>query len=160
MTVLHEIRARGTFREPPFADLGIEHVRFDDLTEQPVVERPLLEAVQAGSSGAVVGVRGGGKSSVLAWLCRNLPDDHIPIRVPIVGMDDPSDPAVLSSVALGAALEAARTDKVGLEARQRATVERLRADEVTTHPGVPKVAGKLGGGPIPAEVSAELGSLE
>jgi ABC-type transport system involved in cytochrome bd biosynthesis fused ATPase/permease subunit len=92
VTVLGEIRARGTFREPPFVDLGIEHVPFDELTDQPVVEQPLLEAVRAGSSGAVIGVRGGGKSSVLAWLCRNLPADHIPIRVPLVGMDDPSDP--------------------------------------------------------------------
>jgi hypothetical protein len=160
VSVLREIRARGTFREPTFADLGVEHVPFDELTGSQQVEGALLDAVAAGSSAAVVGVRGGGKSSVLAWLCRHLPDDHIPIRVPVVGMDDPSDPAVLGSVALGAALDATRGDAVDLRAAQRATLERARADEVTTQGSGRKVAGKLGGGPVPAEVSAELGSLE
>lgn len=160
MSVLREIRAQGTFREPAFVDLGVEHVPFDQLTGAANVERPLLDAVTAGSSASVVGVRGGGKSSVLAWLCRNLPPDHIPIRVPVVGMDDPSDPAVLGSVALGAALEAARSDEVNLQPPQRATLERARADELTTQGGARKVAGRLGGGPVPAEVSAELGSLE
>lgn len=56
----------------------------------------------------IVGARGSGKSSVLSRLCRQLPDDHVAIRVPVVGMDDPSDPSVLGSVALGAALDVAR----------------------------------------------------
>ncbi len=159
MSVLRDIRAHGTFREPAFVELGVEHVPFDELTGAERVERPLLEAVTAGSSAAVVGVRGGGKSSVLAWLCRHLPADHVPIRVPVVGMDDPSDPAVLGSVALGAALDAARAGEMGLEEGQRAALERARADEVTIQGGGRRVTGKLGGGPVPAQVSAELGSL-
>jgi hypothetical protein len=160
VSVLADIRAIGTFREPPFADLAVEHVPFDELTDARNVEQPLFDAVVAGSSAAVVGVRGGGKSSVLAWLCRKLPDDRIPIRVPIVGMEDPSDPAVLGGVALGAALEAARVGNVDLDGRQTTAVERSRADDVTAHHGRPKLGGKLGGGPVPAEISAELGSLE
>jgi hypothetical protein len=100
MTVLWDIRVQGTFREPQFADLGLEHVRFDE------------------------------------------------------------DPAVLGSVALGAALEAARTDDVDLEGHQTARVEHARADDVTTRPRGSRAAGRLGGGPVPAEVTAELGSLE
>lgn len=160
MTVLRDIRVRGTFREPQFADLGLQHVPFDELTGHGAVERPLLEAVAAGSSASVIGARGGGKSSVLAWMCRNLPADHIPIRVPVVGMDDPSDPAVLGSVALGAALEAARTGDVELEDRQKGVVEHARADDLTTRPRGSSLRGRLGGGPVPAEVSADLGSLE
>jgi hypothetical protein len=160
VSILREIRAQGTFREPAFVDLGVEHVPFDELTGTANVERPLLEAVTAGSSASVVGVRGGGKSSVLAWLCRHLPGDHIAIRVPVVGMDDPSDPAVLASVALGAALSAARADAVDLHDDQAAAIERARTDEVTTRGGGRKVAGRLGGGLVPAELSTELGSLE
>jgi len=160
MTLLRDIRVRGTFREPQFADLGLEHVPFDELTSTNAVERPLLDGIRAGSSAAVTGARGGGKSSVLAWVCRNLPDDHIPIRVPVVGMDDPSDPSVLGSVALGAALEAARVDHVELEDQQQARVEHARADGVTRRPSGSRLGGKLGGGPVPAEVSAELSSLE
>lgn len=34
MTLLRDIRVRGTFREPQFADLGLEHVPFDELTSR------------------------------------------------------------------------------------------------------------------------------
>jgi hypothetical protein len=160
VTLLRDIRINGVFREPQFTDLGLEHVPFDELTKTDAVERALLDGIRAGGSAAVTGARGSGKSSVLAWVCRNLPDDHIPIRVPVVGMDDPSDPSVLGSVALGAALEAARVqDDVELGADQRARVENARADELTRRPGASRLGGKLGGGPVPAEVSAELGSL-
>lgn len=159
MTLLRDVRVSGTFREPQFADLGLEHVPFDELTGTDAVERPLLDGIRAGGSAAVTGARGGGKSSVLAWVCRNLPGDHIPIRVPVVGMDDPSDPSVLGSVALGAALEAAR-DHVDLEADQRARLENARSDGMTRRPAGPRLGGKLGGGPVPAEMSADLSSLE
>ena len=161
MTLLRDLRIEGVFREPQFTDLGLEHVPFDELTNTNAVEQPLLDGIRAGGSAAVTGARGSGKSSVLAWVCRNLPDDHIPIRVPVVGMDDPSDPSVLGSVALGAALEAARVqDDVELGADQRARVENARADATTRRPGGSRLGGKLGGGPVPLEVSTELGSLE
>lgn len=160
MSVLHDIRARGAFREPQFVDLGLAHVPFDTLTGGDAVEGPMLEAVRSGSSAAIVGARGSGKSSVLAWLCRQLPDDHVAIRVPVVGMDDPSDPAVLGSVALGAALEAARANEVDVSGYQREAIESARADDVTRRPGRTSRIAKLGGGPVPAEVSAQLESLE
>jgi hypothetical protein len=119
----------------------------------------MLDAVAAGSSAAVTGVRGGGKSSVLAWLCRQLPEDHVAIRVPVVGMDDPSDPAVLGSVALGAALEAARSQEVGMSGPEAEVVERSRADELVRRPGRASAGAKIGGGAVPAEVSAQLESL-
>lgn len=160
MSVLHDIRARGAFREPQFVDLGLAHVPFDTLTGGDAVEGPMLEAVRSGSSAAIVGARVSGKSSVLAWLCRQLPDDHVAIRVPVVGMDDPSDPAVLGSVALGAALEAARANEVDVSGDQREAIESARADDVTRRPGRTSRIAKLGGGPVPAEVSAQLESLE
>ena len=160
MSVLREIRARGAFREPQFVDLGLAHVPFDTLTGEDSVEGPMLDAVSAGSSAAIVGARGGGKSSVLAWLCRQLPDDHVAIRVPVVGMDDPSDPAVLGSVALGAALEAARANEVDVSGDQREAIESARADDFIRRPGRTSAGGKLGGGPVPVEVSAQLKSLE
>ncbi len=160
MSVLSDIRAQGAFREPQFVDLGLAHVPFDTLTGEDVVERPMLDAIRAGSSAAVVGARGGGKSSVLAWLCRQLPDDHIAIRVPVVGMDDPSDPAVLGSAALGAALEAAKANEVDVSGDQREAIESARADDEIRRPGRASGGGKLGGGPVPLEVSAQLESLE
>jgi len=68
VSVLREIRARGAFREPQFVDLGLAHVPFDTLTGEDSVEGPMLDAVSAGSSAAIVGARGGGKSSVLSAL--------------------------------------------------------------------------------------------
>jgi hypothetical protein len=96
----------------------------------------------------------------VAWLCRQLPDDHVAIRVPVVGMDDPSDPAVLGSVALGAALEAAKANEIGVSGDQREAIESARADDFTRRPGRTSGGGKLGGGPVPIEVSAQLESLE
>ncbi len=160
MSVLRDIRAQGAFREPQFVDLGLAHVRFDALTGAYSVEGPMLDTVRARSSAAIVGARGSGKSSVLAWLCRQLPDDHVAIRVPVVGMDDPSDPAVLGSVALGAALEAARANEVEVSGDQREAIESTRADDVTRRPGRTSGGAKLGGGPVPAEISAQLESLE
>jgi hypothetical protein len=75
MTVLWDIRVQGTFREPQFADLGLEHVRFDE------------------------------------------------------------DPAVLGSVALGAALEAARTDDVDLEGHQSTPAALSRSTVCTASTG-------------------------
>lgn len=160
MSALDDIRASGAFREPQFADLGLAHVPFDVLMGRNLVERPMLDAIGAGSSAVVIGARGGGKSSVLAWVCRQLPDDHIAIRVPVVGMDDPSDPAVLGSVALGAALEAARAGDVDLNAGEQEVIEQARATELSRRPGRSRRGAILGGGPIPAEISAQLESLE
>jgi hypothetical protein len=160
VSALVDIRAKGVFREPQFVDLGLAHVPFDGLTGQDAVEAPILAAVRAGSSAAIIGARGGGKSSVLAWVCRQLPDDHVAIRVPVVGMNDPSDPAVLGSVALGAALEAARAHDVDMSGGEQDVLEHSRADVVTIRPGGPSAGAKIGGGPIPAEVSAQLESLE
>jgi hypothetical protein len=55
-----------SFWGPP----GQGHVPFDQLTLHDCVERPMLDAIGAGSSAAIIGVRGGGKSSVLVWVCR------------------------------------------------------------------------------------------
>jgi hypothetical protein len=75
-------------------------------------------------------------------------------------MNDPSDPAVLGSVALGAALEAARAHNIDMSGREREVLERARADGVTRRPGGASGGAKIGGGPIPAEVSTQLKSLE
>jgi len=160
VSALEDIRASGAFREPQFVDLGVAHVPFDTLVGQPCVEGPILDAIRAGSGAVIVGARGGGKSSVLAWVCRQLPEDHVAIRVPVVGMDDPSDPAVFASVALGAALEAARVNDVAMSEGEQEVIERARADDVLRRPRRASPSGKIGGGPVPAEISAQLQSLQ
>ena len=67
-----------------------------------------------------------GKDRVLAWVCRQLPGSHASVSV--VGKDVRRTP-VLASVALGAALEAARANDVDHE-RGRAGGDRARARRV------------------------------
>jgi hypothetical protein len=157
---LRRIRATGAFRAPQFVDLGSEHVPFDTMTARTSVEAPMLEAVEAGTSAAVTGIPGAGKSSVLAWLCGQLPETHLPIRVPVVGVEDPSDASVFTSVVLVSALHAAQEHQIDLADHQRAVIEDGRADESVTRRTGRRRSGRLGGGPIPAELALELAALD
>ena len=139
-----------------FFDLGQDHVPFDDLTGNPTHEaRALRESVEREGVVGVVGSRGGGKSSLIANVCRRLPESHVALRVPVTGADDPTSVNVVAAVALSQALH-----EIDMDDRQRRAIEAARADGRTiarTPAGFR--GGTLGGGPVPAEIHAELGSL-
>lgn len=103
---------------------------------------------------AVQGPIGAGKSSLIASVCADLPSTHVALRVPVVGADDPTSVSVLAALTLSGALAA-----IEMEAHQRQALEEARADraERVTTPGT--LGAKLGGGPIPAEVAVESGTL-
>lgn len=138
-----------------FSQLAHDHVPFDYLTGESRFEAPALAAVT--NDIAVVGVigpRGGGKSSLIAQVCAELPDSHVALRVPVTGADDPTDVSVVAAVALAQAL-----NDLELEQYQREALEKARADTRTSERVPASFGGTLGGGPVPAEVRAELATL-
>jgi hypothetical protein len=91
-----------------------------------------------------------GKSSLIAYVCSRLPETYVAFRLPVTGADDPTSVSVMASMALGIALRA-----IELEEQQRPALEFARAESAVTERGEPRVtSGKLGGGPVPAEVNA------
>ena len=139
-----------------FGQMGIDHVPFDVLTGTEDFEHKILRDLARESVCAcVVGPSGAGKSSAIAWICQQLPASHIALRVPISALDDATSVSEVSSRALASALDA-----ISLEDYQRQALEHARADEIVTERGQPGVtSSKLGGGPVPAEVNIQLGTL-
>ncbi len=138
-----------------FSQLAADHVPFDRLVGHDRYETVALAALTADAPVGVVGPRGAGKSSLIAHVCSSLPDTHIALRVPVTGADDPTSVSVVAAVALSQAL-----DDLDLESYQREALNRARSDQDTRQktPGGLR-GGTLGGGPVPAQVHAELGSL-
>ena len=138
-----------------FGQLASDHVRFDLLAARPAFEELALRALTERRAGvAIRGPVGAGKSSLIAAVCAALPDTHVALRVPIVGADNPTSVSVVAAVTLSAALSA-----IELERDQRQALEAARADAVTSERRPLQLGGKLGGGPVPGEVHAELGTL-
>jgi hypothetical protein len=138
-----------------FIDLAANHVPFDELTQQPGFESTALEAIAADVSVGVIGAVGTGKSSLIAHVCGALPEARVALRVPIVGVDDPTSVSAVTAMTLSTALRAFE-----FEDYQREALERARADSTTVAPTDAGVSGgTLGGGPIPASVNVQLGTL-
>lgn len=137
-----------------FHELAGDHVTFDGLTASDRYEQTVARAVVAGTVTSVVGPRGGGKTSLIAYCCAHLPDSVLALRVPVIGMNDPGDPGIVAATMITAALQAAE-----FEGYQRELLEAARADEITTHQNKPGARAKLGGGVIPVELQAELQSF-
>ncbi|MGO8721738.1 MAG: hypothetical protein ACLQRM_03200 [Acidimicrobiales bacterium] len=156
-TQIELLATQGAFRpRQHFSQLAADHVPFDALTGRANFETRALQAVTADDTAVgVLGLRGAGKSSLIAYVCAQLPDTHVALRVPVTGADDPTDVSTLAAVALSQAL-----DDLDLDRYQREALERARADEIVIErtPGGVR-GGTLGGGPIPAAVHAELGTL-
>ncbi|MGA2163682.1 MAG: hypothetical protein ABSH36_04360 [Solirubrobacteraceae bacterium] len=151
------LAGQGAFRpRHHFSQLAADHVPFDELTGRANFEARALQAVIADDTAVgILGPRGAGKSSLIAYVCAHLPDTHVALRVPITGADDPTKVSNVAAVALSQALA-----DIDLEHYQREALERARADQTTverTSGGLR--GGTLGGGPIPAQVNAELGTL-
>lgn len=150
------IAAQGVFRpRGHFGQLAADHVPFDRLTGQDRYETAALLALHSDQPVGVVGGRGAGKSSLIAHVCAQLPATHVALRVPVTGADDPTSVSVMATVALSQALE-----DIELERYQQEALERARADQHNmqrTPAGLR--GGTLGGGPVPAQVHAEISSL-
>lgn len=109
-----------------FAYLASDHVPMDVLTGKPNYESKILRAVVSEPiCAAVIGPVGAGKSSLIADVCRQLPDTHVALRVPVVGVDDPTSTSQMAAMTLSTALGA-----VALEDYQRTALEGARADRV------------------------------
>lgn len=132
-----------------------DHVPFDELMEQEKFESSALRGITDDSTAvAVIGPRGGGKSSLIAWVCSRLPKTHIALRVPVTGADDPTSVSVVAAVALGEALNA-----IDLEQHQQLPLKQARADSRVEQGPHRSLGGKLGGGPLPAAIHGELATL-
>lgn len=151
--------AEGVFRpRQHFNQLAKDHVPFDELLATDRFEAKALERATTDADTTVVGVvgpRGSGKSSLIAHVCSGLPETHVALRVPVTGADDPSSVSAMASVALGQAL-----DDLDLERYQSEALKEARADGASSErsPGGLR-GGTLGGGAVPVELQAELGTL-
>lgn len=137
-----------------FHELAGDHVRFDQLTGSTNYETDVVRSLGGGTATCVAGPRGGGKTSLIAHCCEELPEHLVALRVPVIGMDDPGDPATVASTMITAALQAAE-----FEAYQRDALEVARADQTTIRRTNPAARAKLGGGVIPVELEGELASF-
>lgn len=136
-------------------DLHELHVPLDQLTDSDAYERRTIDRISEGSCVAVVGSSGTGKSSVIAWVCCQLPPSHFALRIPITGVEDPGSVGEIARLALSITL-----DEVVLDATAQDDLEKTRATSQTTIRTPSGLASaKLGGGMIPAEVSLNVASL-
>lgn len=155
-SVVNALAAAGAFRpRQRFRQLVDDHVPFDALVGQDRFEASALRAITADSTAvAIVGPRGGGKSSLIAYVCDQLPSTHVALRVPVAAADDPTDTSTIAAVALGQAL-----DTFDLERYQQAALEKARSDTRSFDFSPPRIGGKLGGGLIPAELHGDLATM-
>lgn len=104
---------------------------------------------------AVVGASGAGKSSFVAWVVDQLPDTFAAIRLPVSALSDPTDASEVLKLTLSTVLEI-----IELDAAEREQVHIDRADQRTAaRAPTGLTGGKIGGGPIPASINIEVGSL-
>jgi hypothetical protein len=131
------------------------HVPLDQLADSDAYEQRAITRISEGSCVAVVGSSGAGKSSVIAWVCYQLPPSHFALRIPITGVEDPGSVGEIARLALSIAL-----DEVVLDATAQDDLEQTRATSQTTTRTPSGIASaKLGGGVIPAEVNLNVASL-
>ena len=130
------------------------HVPFDTLASSSSYEQQARTRLTRGTCVAVIGQSGTGKSSVIAWLCSQLPPSHFALRIPVTGVEDPGSVGEVARLALSITL-----DEIVLDNRDQAQLEQARADSKTATRTPAGVSAKLGGGPIPAEVNVNVASL-
>jgi Cdc6-like AAA superfamily ATPase len=139
-----------------FVELAGDHVTFDAMTADSAYETVVVRELSRDDAVrvSVAGPRGGGKTSLIAHCCQRLPAEVIALRVPVVTMNDPGDPAVVADVAIAAALAAGRFDVHETDALNRA-----RAEQITETRTDPSLRARIGGGVVPIELEGELASF-
>jgi len=131
------------------------HVPLDQLAGSDAYEQRAITRISEGACVAVLGSSGAGKSSVIAWVCYQLPPSHFALRIPITGVEDPGSVGEIARLALSITL-----DEVVLDATAQDDLEKTRATSQTTTRTPSGIASaKLGGGVIPAEVNLNVASL-
>jgi hypothetical protein len=131
------------------------HIPLDQLAGSHAYEQRAITRVTEGSCVAVVGGSGAGKSSLIAWVCYQLPSSHFALRIPITGVEDPGSVGEVARLALSITL-----DEVVLDATSQDELEKTRATARTTvHTPTGIASAKLGGGMIPAAVNVNVASL-
>ena len=68
---------------PKPIDLGVYHVRFDEITGTENTEAVLARSVRVPERVAIVGRSGSGKSSVMGYVFGPMEEDIAPIRIPV-----------------------------------------------------------------------------
>lgn len=134
-------RPRGRPRE-----LHKLHVPLDRLAGSYIYEQRAIARITEGACVAVIGPSGTGKSSVIGWVCHQLPESHFALRIPVTAVADPRSVGEVARLALSIAL-----DEVMHDAERRDASEGPSARDLAS--------AKLGGGTIPTEVNANLSSL-
>ena len=82
-----------------YLQLADDHVPFDQLSGKPNYETKVIGALHNGRDVGILGPRGGGKSSLIAYVSTQLTAQHIVLRVPVTGADDPTKTANVTAVA-------------------------------------------------------------
>ena len=136
-------------------ELHALHVPFDTLAASDRYEHQAITRLAQGTCVAVIGASGTGKSSVIAWICSQLPADHIALRIPITAVSDPTDVGEVAQLALSITLS-----EIALGAADQDELGHARADSSSTRRTPMSASASLGGGPIPAQLSASTASLQ
>jgi hypothetical protein len=130
------------------------HVPFDELSGAGGYEERALARIGEGRCVAVIGSSGAGKSSVIAWLSRQLPLSHFALRIPVTGVSDPGSVGEIARLALSICL-----DEIVLDSAAEDQLQEARADAETRVRTPAGASAKLGGGMIPGEVKINTASL-
>ena len=130
------------------------HVPFDELSGTSVYEDRAIARISEGYCVAVIGSSGAGKSSVIAWLSRQLPLSHFALRIPVTAVADPGSVGEIARLAMSICL-----DEIVLDAVAEDQLQEARADAETTVHTPAGASAKLGGGVIPGEVKLNTASL-
>lgn len=130
----------------------IDHTEGSTRYEARAVAR--LCALAAPTSVAVVGPRGAGKSSFALWVCDHLGERHLPLRLPVSVLKDPTDIMEVMRLTLSLGLDLTRLSK---DEREELQAERADTEKVSRNAA--GITGYRFGRRLPVQVDADTGSL-
>jgi Cdc6-like AAA superfamily ATPase len=135
--------------------MSARHIPFEDVVISGQFETKVAGRLNRGEAAVLIGASGSGKTSLATWVSGQLADHLVSVRLLVSALADPADVGEVMKLAIGTLL-----DIIELDASTREQVHIERADSRTsTRAPTGVVGGRLGGGPIPAQVNIEVGSL-